>query len=261
MSLLFYLHSSFSVAHAWEIKTTNNGKPLHWQQSDVSFYYNPNNSGLSSQEVSDAIDKSAMEWSYHFVKLNNKGETNNNIADYQDGDYTIFFEDDWNEEPEILALTYTWADSSGTIIHFDIEINSEHFSWETNGSHDKHDLQNTLTHELGHAIGLDHSTIHDASMAASSSIGEKTKRELHTDDKEGNEYIYTHTLETQSESDPDNSPSTNSNGSSSGNDNPNQPNSLSNGSYGARNLTSCSTTSSPLSVLWITLIGLIRRLR
>ena len=58
-----------------------------------------------------------------------------------------------------------------------------------------HDLQNTLTHELGHALGLDHSSIPQATMAASSTQGETSKRALHQDDKEGHSYIYSHPLE------------------------------------------------------------------
>ena len=259
MSLLFFLSSLSSSAHAWEIKTTNNGKPLHWQQSDIPFYFNPNNSGLSSQEISDAFDKSAQEWSYHFVNLQNKGETNKSNIDYQDGEYVILFEDDWNEDPEILALSYTWSNSSGEIVHFDIEVNSEHFTWGTNGNTERHDLQNTLTHELGHVIGLDHSSVHDASMAPYSTIGETSKRELHLDHKEGHEFIYNHPIEGSTPT--EENTTQNSNGSS-GNDNPNQPTSLNGGSYGTnRAISACSTSSAPLSILWISLIGLMRRLR
>jgi hypothetical protein len=258
MSLLLFI-SSFSFVQAWEIKTSNNGKPLHWQQGTIPFYYNPENSGLSSQEISDAFDKSALEWSYQYIELQNKGETNRKFVDYQDEEYVIFFEDDWKESPEILAISYTWSNSNGEIVHFDIEINSEHFSWATNGNEDRHDLQNTLTHELGHVIGLDHSDVDEATMAPASHIGETKKRELHIDDKEGHEFIYSQPIENTSSTVEDEPKNTNG---SSGNDNPDQPTSIGGGSYGTKEaISSCSTTSAPLSFLWISLIGLLHRRR
>ena len=248
-------------AHAWEIKTTNSGKPLHWQQQVIPFYYNPDNSGLSTQEISDAFDKSALEWSYQFINLKNKGETNKSIIDHQDSEYIILFEDDWNENPEILAISYTWSNSNGEIVHFDIESNSEHFTWATNGNEEAHDLQNTLTHEHGHIIGLDHSDVDEASMAAFSTVGEIKKRELHSDDKEGHEFIYTNPIVNTSPEDEDED-EPRKNNDSSGNDNPDQPTSIGGGSYGKKEAVSaCSTTSAPLALLWISLIGLLRRTR
>ncbi len=52
------------------------------------------------------------------------------------------------------------------------------------------DVQNTVTHEAGHYLGLDHSTDPDATMYASAPSGETSKRDLATDDINGICAIY-----------------------------------------------------------------------
>ena len=68
-------------------------------------------------------------------------------------------------DPAALALTSVSAStSSGIIRDADIEVNAFHFSWADLVAHPDlrgngqpvHDLQNALTHEMGHLIGLDH---------------------------------------------------------------------------------------------------------
>jgi len=64
-------------------------------------------------------------------------------------------------DPAALALTSVSArTSTGEIIDADIEVNAFHFLWADLVAHPelttRHDLQNALTHELGHVLGLDH---------------------------------------------------------------------------------------------------------
>jgi hypothetical protein len=69
---------------------------------------------------------------------------------------------DSEHDKEALALTtVSYVDSpgeewDGVIIDADIEINAEHFQFSTTDEAKKHDLQNCITHELGHVLGLDH---------------------------------------------------------------------------------------------------------
>lgn len=56
--------------------------------------------------------------------------------------------------PEHIALTAVWS-RDGVIYDADIEINDEHHAFSTTGDPEKLDLQTTLTHELGHVLGLD----------------------------------------------------------------------------------------------------------
>lgn len=52
------------------------------------------------------------------------------------------------------------------------------------------DVQNTVTHEAGHFLGLDHTSVAGATMAATASIGETAKRSLEPDDVQGICAIY-----------------------------------------------------------------------
>ena len=68
-------------------------------------------------------------------------------------------------DPAALALTSVSAStSSGIIRDADIEVNASNFNWADLVLHPNlrgdgqsfHDLQNAVTHEMGHVIGLDH---------------------------------------------------------------------------------------------------------
>jgi hypothetical protein len=87
-------------------------------------------------------------------------------------DYTnilAFRPDDWcmpdstgmcTYAAEALAITSVFVDKqNGRILDGDIEVNAKNFLWtdvetDPNGAN-KQDLQNALTHEMGHLIGLD----------------------------------------------------------------------------------------------------------
>src|SRR5262249_30876577 len=44
----------------------------------------------------------------------------------------------------------------GEMVGVDIEVNAAHFSFSDDGEPGKLDLENTMTHEFGHVLGLDH---------------------------------------------------------------------------------------------------------
>jgi hypothetical protein len=179
------------TAQAWEAKTNASGEELHWADSNVHFSVNTSGShGLSESEVREAISDSATSWNIGNLTFTNDGDTKNKGADYSDEIHSISFSDNWTEDPQVLALTYTWSTNDGNIVHFDMEINSEHHSWGTEGSANEYDLQNAITHEFGHAIGLNHSEEENATMAPSAVVGEMEKRDLHSDDVDGYTHLY-----------------------------------------------------------------------
>ena len=65
-------------------------------------------------------------------------------------------------DPSAAAITtLSFVDKPGSsqdgrILDADIEVNGEFFSFATNGAAGRTDVENTITHELGHLMGLDH---------------------------------------------------------------------------------------------------------
>lgn len=110
---------------------------------------------------------------------------------------TISFIDNWDEldyAPDAFALTTVFHDArTGKILDADMQINEllgPYGSCEDSGCPDQNgrpivDLENVLTHEAGHFLGLGHSAEGDATMYGNSARGDITRRTLTDDDREG----------------------------------------------------------------------------
>ena len=109
--------------------------------------------------------------------------------------------DRWVHTLGALAITtVTFESSTGRLLDADVEINDTSFTFTTCNPDDvdcivEFDLQNTLTHELGHVVGLDHPPndepdAFEATMFASASRGDTEKRDLAVDDANGLCAIY-----------------------------------------------------------------------
>jgi hypothetical protein len=90
----------------------------------------------------------------------------------------------------IVALTLLWSNSkTGEIVDVDMEINTGTFMFAncdaTTCSHGMIDLQNTITHEAGHLLGLGHSPVADSTMFDDTKFGQTGKRTLAPDDIAG----------------------------------------------------------------------------
>lgn len=107
----------------------------------------------------------------------------------------VFVQEGWSSDrghaANAYAVTYVWHDTeTGEILDADLEINETTRRYaicpELGCTDGAVDLQNVLTHELGHYFGLAH-TPDDvlATMNASAPPGETIKRTLATDDVTG----------------------------------------------------------------------------
>jgi hypothetical protein len=191
---------------------------------------------LTNEEVLAATDAAGAIWSRAQVDCTSV-ETSV-IADaprdalpgFDQQNNVIFRDDSWSPktfdkngnplgtyEPNQLALTtVSLRTTSGVIVDADIEINAfNHRAWEASGdmslllAHGSIDLQNTLSHEMGHVLGFEHSCwdpqtgaqpldgdklvppcasnpqLAEATMAPTAPPGDITKRALHADDRDG----------------------------------------------------------------------------
>jgi predicted Zn-dependent protease with MMP-like domain len=184
-----------SPAEAYSLKMNAEGDALRWLETPVSYRINPSNrSGLDETEVETLIHGAFDQWqavSRVPLSFDYQGETDISTPDYADKANVVFFEDEWPADWDagFLALTFTWSVDYGEIIAFDMAIN-ESFEWTVGGQKGKHDLYNAVTHEVGHAVGMGHSEVFDATMFADSQTGDTAKRSLAEDDAQGLRYLY-----------------------------------------------------------------------
>jgi hypothetical protein len=165
---------------------SDSGKMFKWPQTCVPTVTYPNDlvPMMTSEEIIGAIDASAVAWSRAadactYLDITVSTSTDATPRATNDGRNNVIFRSaNWCKltamgtcdpgvvyDPAALALTSVSAStSSGTIRDADIELNAFHFDWADLVAHPElrgngqpfHDLQNAMTHEMGHLIGLDH---------------------------------------------------------------------------------------------------------
>jgi len=107
----------------------------------------------------------------------------------------VFVQTGWLYDPTVIAVTTSAFDTrTGELFDSDIELNDAHFHFviAEDGCRKMEgamDLRNTVTHEVGHLIGLDHppaqARFEDATMFASAPSCEVQKQTLAEDDIQG----------------------------------------------------------------------------
>jgi hypothetical protein len=113
----------------------------------------------------------------------------------------VIFQPTWSHDALVIGLTTaTFNSQTGEIFDADIELNDENYDFTTADTGGQTDLQNTVTHEVGHFVGFDHtdktgSTLPfecatTATMSKSSSLGETSKRTLSPSDIMGMCFVY-----------------------------------------------------------------------
>lgn len=97
----------------------------------------------------------------------------------------------WPYSRSIIALTsVNFDERTEEILDADIELNGVDYAFgalpeDQTGETSLIDVQSTLTHEIGHMVGLDHSPAPEATMAPYGEPGSIGKRTLHEDDVNG----------------------------------------------------------------------------
>jgi hypothetical protein len=167
-------------AGAYVRTVTSIGAPMFWNRTVITInaYLGDPPDPLTSQDVLYAAQSAANAWSRDRVGCTS---LELRVAATQEASAPVlldnvsrmtFRRENWCKDPQVpgepcydplaLAVTSVFArKSDGEIIDADVELNAVTFKWadvarNPGDSGNVQDLQNTLTHEFGHLIGLDH---------------------------------------------------------------------------------------------------------
>jgi hypothetical protein len=185
---------------------STSGEPLLWARQCISYSVVPRTHAAtpSLEEIRNTVDHSFATWGE--VQCNGHriglalGQTDDlsmcNRPEYNEtksNSNSVIFVEDWAARDlpkEAFGLTLVWHDpKTGQIFDADMQLN------ETLGTLDictdntclpgHVDMQNIITHEAGHFLGLGHSDLTNACMYGRAEVGETSKRYLARDDEDG----------------------------------------------------------------------------
>lgn len=197
--LLLPLH-----AFAWVQAYTREapGRPLHVVGSDCTQYtlQESCSQDVGFAQCQAAVDAGVQVWNstgcsyFHFVPT---ATANCCRAGFQrqgkNANCISWLENAWPDSyprTAIALTTITYNVADGAILDADIEVNGADFSFGTTCADGLYDIQNTLAHEAGHMLGLDHSPVAGATMKPNTGPGDCTLRDLTADDIDGVCTIY-----------------------------------------------------------------------
>jgi hypothetical protein len=165
-------------------------------------------SGLSLADLQAQIDASFSAWDNNTVGCSYLALTDGGVVngigvgfdnDGEEDNVIAFVDDGWldlgpGHDAAAIALTSVFFDpNSGVIVNADMEFNAEFFRPVIIGQtisdpldpRTEADVRNTITHEAGHFLGLDHTGVSGATMFAVAETGETLKQTLAQDDLDG----------------------------------------------------------------------------
>ncbi len=169
---------------------------VKWLSLPVSYSVNPfNTQGLPEGFVTSTVSVSAETWDAATSKeLFNDAYSVDYTAVYGVRDYenAIVFGD--YGQSNVIGVTSVWYTRVGKqIVEFDMLLNDQ-FQWgDASVDPTKMDLQNILTHELGHSVGMSDiytSTCSAVTMYGYSNNGDLQKRSLEQPDITGLQKMY-----------------------------------------------------------------------
>ena len=186
------------------------GPSLTWPARTVEWWLDGRLVSRGPAGAADQVEASFAAWvepacsDFAFRRV---GLVTQTALEPGNGRTEVVYAEVWPHNPSALALTTTlFEPSTGIVREADIELNAEHFEFavldgRSCSATTLADLANTLTHEVGHLLGLAHPPAVErfatSTMFARSPPCETRKRSLEDDDVEGLCAIYPRDAPTQ----------------------------------------------------------------
>ena len=169
-------------AHAYVRAVPSTGVPLWWQSPSVTLdiYLGAPPPNMTADQYWNASQLAAQAWGHGSIactgltiSMNRNAAATGDVG-FDRKNVVVFRQDGWCQRPtptdpapcypaNAMAVTTLFKKTTtGEIVDADMEINAAYFSWTdlvadpAQASATTADFQNTLTHELGHVIGLAH---------------------------------------------------------------------------------------------------------
>ncbi len=195
-SFVLSISAGIGDAQAYRfLRSAKNGRAYHWKRSRFPVPLLLDRSypkGVNFGQVKGAVTASINTWNSvkcSAARLQLSGISPGLDAPKYDGKNIIKYlttANEWRWSPlEFANTVITLNLRTGEILDADLVLNGWKFTWATDGSQGRADIQATVTHELGHVLGLDHTLDPGASMYAKANVGETGKRNLNNDDIKG----------------------------------------------------------------------------
>jgi hypothetical protein len=173
------------------------GVPLRWTSGCVGISLSKKGSSLlPSAEIRRVVAASLASWSSldcapgsATIGYRSLADVVCNAATYNEeggnANVIMFRDDEWpyqGTDNTLAFTTVTFDPQSGAILGADIEVNTAYNVFTTTDANVVNDLQAILTHELGHGLGLGHSSDPSSTMNAVYNQGDTAIRALAPDD-------------------------------------------------------------------------------
>lgn len=199
----FIIFTSLLLSSYEREKAEISKKYLKWEKMPIKYHLNHDcYKPIEKEKCIEAVIKSFKTWEepectkLRFARgedtYESKGSFNQLDIEFNKN-IIVWYYKDWPYEPNGLALTtVTYDDKTGKIYDADIELNGVFYRFDVveNTPSTYIDIQNTLIHEIGHMIGLDHVYEPSSVMYPTARAGETKKRNLSPDDIKGVCEIY-----------------------------------------------------------------------
>ena len=163
----------------------------HYSTSPMPYYLNPDNLYVTADAAEAAVQYGASAWTnqtHASFSFSYGGRVTDTAVTY-DGRNVVMFRNATNGGA--LATTYSWFVGS-TLSEADVVVweGASTFFTGTSGCWGGAYIEDVLTHEFGHALGMMHSTVATATMYPYYSTCSEDLRTLDPDDISGVESLY-----------------------------------------------------------------------